>query len=87
MNTSTEGTLSNSCEEAPSVPLPKVDDTILPPSPQMYVSKTIAETLGLSANTVRQMLRENKIRSIKVGQQYRVPRAWLIEFIESGGQK
>jgi len=45
----------------------------------------LSKILGIKVVTVRQMLRLNQIRHIKIGAQYRVPKAWLIEWMEEGG--
>ena len=76
-------------EEAPA-PMPaKTDNAILPPAlselPEMLNSSQLAILFGCSPNTIRSMLRENKIRSIRIGQQYRAPKVWILEDFFAGG--
>jgi excisionase family DNA binding protein len=73
----------NSREETP-VPMPKKDISILPAPalsdmPEMLTTAQLASIFQLSENGIRDMLRRKKIRSIKVGQNYRVPKLWLLE--------
>jgi len=71
-------------EEAPT-PLPEKDSSILSGLPHVLTLKQTALLLGIGITTARQMCREERLPAFKVGQQWRVPRAWLSEAINNGG--
>ena len=66
--------------------MPYVGASILTGFPEVGTVKDVACALQLKPNTVRLLCRKKVIRAIKCGNSWRIPRAWLIEFIE-GGEK
>jgi excisionase family DNA binding protein len=67
-----------------SAPKPS-DDFILRSLPDVLTLEQVASVLQLAVATARQMCREKRLRSFKCGKQWRVPKTWLMEFIECGG--
>ncbi len=53
--------------------------------PQVGTPEDVAEHLQLRPDAVRQLCRESKLRAIKVGNLWRIPKAWLEEFMLAGG--
>ncbi|MBX4271984.1 helix-turn-helix domain-containing protein [Clostridium estertheticum] len=45
----------------------------------------VADFLKIHFNSAYELIREGKIRYIKVGRQIRIPESYLQEFIERGG--
>ncbi|MDR1421827.1 MAG: helix-turn-helix domain-containing protein [Coriobacteriales bacterium] len=60
-------------------------NTILSGMPDILTLEQTAEVLQIGITTARGMCRQHQIPAFKVGQQWRVPRAWLCEFIQGGG--
>jgi excisionase family DNA binding protein len=63
----------------------KDTDAILSRLPDILTLEQAAGALQLGITTTRQMCRERKLPSFKVGQQWRLPRAWLVEYMNRGG--
>ena len=53
--------------------------------PQMGKPEDVAEYLQLRPDAVRQLCREGRLRAIKCGNLWRIPKAWLEEFMLAGG--
>lgn len=51
------------------------------PLPIMMTVPQIAQFLGIGLNSAYMLTRSNKIRSIRIGRQLRIPREALLEFI------
>jgi len=51
---------------------------------KLYTPGQVAETLGLSIRTVREWLRQGKLKGVKIGSRgdWRVPESELDKFIE-----
>ncbi len=54
------------------------------PSPTLYTVREIADTLRVHPRTAYRLIKEGRIRGIKVGSQWRVPESSLLDYIESG---
>ena len=61
------------------------DQDIVAGFPTVGTTTDVAEFLQIREATVRELCRAEKLRSIKVGQHWRIPKYWLAEFIVSGG--
>jgi excisionase family DNA binding protein len=75
-------------EEAPaplSTSTSEGNDNILADLPYVLTLEQVAEVLQISVTGARQMCRERTLPSFKIGQQWRVPRAWLEEYMRAGG--
>lgn len=46
----------------------------------------VAERLGLSRNTVGQLLRSKRLRSVRVGRKYLIPHEAIEEFLNGAGR-
>lgn len=62
-----------------------LDESILPTYPNIGTPKDVSEALGIPENSVRQLCRTHELRAFKCGTQWRIPKAWLLEFIDHGG--
>ena len=71
-------------EEEPA-PMSVVDGSILSGLPDVMTLEQVASTLQISITGARQMCREKILPSFKCGAQWRIPKAWLIEFMNNGG--
>jgi excisionase family DNA binding protein len=71
-------------EEAPA-PLSVTDCFILSGLPDVLTLEQAASVLQISITGARQMCREKRLRAFKAGTQWRIPRAWLVEFMNGGG--
>lgn len=56
------------------------------PSPTLYTVQEIAEALRVHSRTAYRLVKEGKIKGIKVGSQWRIPESALLDYIESGWQ-
>lgn len=56
------------------------------PSPTLYTVQEIAEALRVHSRTAYRLVKEGKIKGIKVGSQWRIPESALLEYIETGWQ-
>ena len=50
--------------------------------PDVLTTKDIREILGVSTKTLLQLIHAGKLRSIKVGRSYRIPKLYLLQFLE-----
>lgn len=57
------------------------------PSPKLYTVQEIADTLRVHSRTAYRLVKEGKIKGIKVGSQWRIPEQALLEYIDSGWQE
>jgi excisionase family DNA binding protein len=76
-------------DKSPTESLPvndSTDNALLDGYPPIGTLEQVASTLQIPATTARQMCREGRLPAFKVGQTWRVPRAWLVQFINSGGR-
>lgn len=62
------------------------NSTLLEGFPPMGTPEEVASFCNLKPDAVRQLCREGKLRAVKFGTLWRVPRAWLVEYIISGGE-
>lgn len=53
-------------------------------TPILYTVNEVADTLRVHARTAYRLITKGDIRAIRIGSQWRVPEAALLEFIESG---
>ena len=49
--------------------------------PDLMNIDEMSRTLGISTKTGYKLLRENKIRAMKVGRTYRIPKAHLLSYL------
>lgn len=49
--------------------------------PLVLTVENVSEILDISTNTAYELLRSGKLRSIKVGKQYRIPKAAILEYL------
>lgn len=49
--------------------------------PDVLTTKDIREILGVSTKTLLQLIHTGKLRSIKVGRSYRIPKLYLLQFL------
>ncbi len=56
------------------------------PSPKLYTVQEIAEALRVHSRTAYRLVKEGKIKGIKVGSQWRIPERALLDYIETGWQ-
>jgi excisionase family DNA binding protein len=54
---------------------------ILSELPPVLTLEQAAEVLQIGVTTARGMCRQHQLPAFKVGAQWRIPRAWLIEFM------
>ncbi|MGC7102134.1 helix-turn-helix domain-containing protein [Amycolatopsis lurida] len=50
---------------------------------QLYSTEEVAERLGLHVRTVRAYVRDGRLRAVRIGKQYRIPREDLEAFVGS----
>ena len=74
----------SSRQEEPA-PLSEADTPILSGLPDVLTLEQAASVLQISITGARQMCREKRLRAFKAGAQWRIPRAWLVEFMNGGG--
>ncbi|MBQ6638000.1 MAG: helix-turn-helix domain-containing protein [Lachnospiraceae bacterium] len=55
--------------------LEDMDDVLIPTD--------VAKYLHLSPNSVYMLLHEGAIKSIRIGHQYRIPKQYILEFLEN----
>lgn len=58
----------------------------LSPSPKLYTVQEVADALRVHSRTAYRLVKEGKIKGIKVGSQWRIPESALLEYIDSGWQ-
>lgn len=59
--------------------------SILPTYPEIGNPKDVSIALGIPESSVRELCRTSKLRAFKCGSLWKIPKAWLLEFIERGG--
>ncbi|MCL2632332.1 MAG: helix-turn-helix domain-containing protein [Coriobacteriia bacterium] len=59
-------------------------EDILVGYPSILTLEQLTEVLQISKNNARIKLQTGEIRAMKVGRLWRIPKAWLIEAINSG---
>jgi excisionase family DNA binding protein len=64
----------------------QVNHELLNDYPDILTVPQTARALQVSQNTVRRLLMTGAIKGRHVGQQWRIPRAWLVQFINEGGR-
>lgn len=53
-------------------------------APTLYTVREVADTLRIHQRTAYRLITDGVLRAIKIGNQWRVPEAALLEYIESG---
>lgn len=61
------------------------DTTILASFPDIGNPKDVSIALGIPESSVRELCRTRQLRAFKCGSLWKIPKAWLLEFIERGG--
>lgn len=84
MTASNETRAQASRQEAPAPAHPFEGFSILSGFPDVGTVDDVASALKLKPGAVRQLCRQGTIRALKIGNLWRIPRAWLIDFIERG---
>ncbi len=51
---------------------------------KLYTASEVSEYLKVSEITVRRFIKAGKLKTKKVGNQYRIPESYLLEFLNSG---
>ena len=80
----------NKIEARPSqqedvAPMSFEDNTILPTYPSIGNPKDVSLALGIPETSVRELCRRKQLPGFKCGALWKIPKAWLLEFIEGGG--
>ena len=57
---------------------------VLKKYPDVLNIKQMCEIFGISEKTGYKLLQENKIRSLKIGRSYRIPKVHLIHYLNMG---
>jgi excisionase family DNA binding protein len=78
------GATDNFAEESPYVNNITYNN-LLGGYPPIGTLEQAASLLQIPVTTARQMCREKRLPAFKVGQTWRIPRAWLEEYIMGGG--
>lgn len=66
--------------------LPSLTDTVILSSyPDIGNPKDVSRALRVPETSVRELCRTRKLRAFKCGSLWKIPKAWLLEFIERGG--
>lgn len=68
-----------------AAPLPVKADSILAAYPNIGTPKDAGKALQVPEGTIRQLCRDGQVKAFKLGTNWRIPKAWLLEFIEGGG--
>lgn len=63
--------------------MPINDSVILSSFPDIGNPKDVSRALRIPETSVRELCRTGKLRAFKVGALWKIPKSWLIEFIES----
>lgn len=61
------------------------DISILPTYPAIGNPKEAGIAIGIPETSVRELCRTGQLRAFKCGKLWKIPKAWLLEFIENGG--
>lgn len=51
--------------------------------PDMMTVFQLQKVLGVGRNTAYNLIRDNKVKSVRIGRTIRIPKQWLIEYIEN----
>lgn len=51
--------------------------------PDMMTVSDLQEALGIGRNSAYALVRDKKIKSLKIGKNIRIPKAWLVEYIDN----
>lgn len=68
-----------------AAPTSITDTLILPTYPNIGNPKDVSIVLGIPEASVRDLCRTGQLRAFKCGSLWKIPKAWLLEFIERGG--
>lgn len=49
--------------------------------PLVLTVENVSEVLDISTNTAYELLRSGKLRCVKVGRQYRIPKTAILEYL------
>ena len=52
--------------------------------PDVVSIKELTVMLNVSKNTAYELLKSGKLKSIKIGKQYRIPKQFVIEYLSGG---
>ncbi|MDQ5983014.1 MAG: hypothetical protein RUMPE_00777 [Eubacteriales bacterium SKADARSKE-1] len=52
--------------------------------PDVVSINELMDMLKIGKNTAYSLLREEKIKNIKIGKQYRIPKRYIIEYLNCG---
>ncbi len=63
--------------------LPVTDETLFAEYPDVVEVEDLQKMLRLGRNAVYRILKEGKIKTIKIGKRYIVPKRSVIEFLET----
>lgn len=55
--------------------------------PDVLKPEECANVLAIGRNSVYQLLKQGELRSIRIGKQYRIPKAYLQNFLKMGYNK
>ena len=58
--------------------------SVLKDYPDVLTVEEMSRALGISTKTGYKLIRENKIESLKVGRSYRIPKAHLLSYEQTG---
>lgn len=61
-----------------------VDNTDTAKTPSLLTVQEVADVLRVHTRTAYRLIQSGSLKAIKVGNQWRVPEAALLEFIDSG---
>ena len=61
-----------------------VYETVLKEYPDILTVDEMSKALGVSSKTGYQLLRDNKVKHLKVGRAYRVPKDHLLSYLRLG---
>ena len=54
---------------------------------KLYSTAEVSEYLKVSEITIRRFIKAGKLKTKKVGNQYRIPESFLREFLNTGGNQ
>ena len=63
--------------------LPVTDETLFAEYPDVVEVEDLQKMLRLGRNAIYRILKEGKIKTIKIGKRYIVPKRSVIEFLET----
>ena len=53
--------------------------------PDVLDVKQVSELLGVSTKTVYRLLRDEKIQSLKIGREFRIPKIYVMKYVKLFG--